>query len=69
MPQMEFEPTIPAFERAKTVHTLDRAATVIGKLTTYDYKVINKYRSSLKELFSVSSTTFIFTPLKYVEPQ
>jgi hypothetical protein len=25
-----FEPTIPAFERAKTVHALDRAATVIG---------------------------------------
>jgi hypothetical protein len=30
MPQVGFEPTIPAFERAKTVHTLDRAATVIG---------------------------------------
>jgi hypothetical protein len=25
-----FEPTIPAFERAETVHALDRAATVIG---------------------------------------
>jgi hypothetical protein len=25
-----FEPTIPVFERAKTVHALDRAATVIG---------------------------------------
>jgi hypothetical protein len=24
-----FEPTIPAFERAKTAHALDRAATVI----------------------------------------
>jgi hypothetical protein len=31
MPWVEFEPTIPAFERAKTVHVLDRAATVIGK--------------------------------------
>jgi hypothetical protein len=30
MPQVEFEPTIPVFERAKTVHALDRAATVIG---------------------------------------
>jgi hypothetical protein len=30
-----FEPTIPAFEQAKTVHALDRAATVIGtKYTT-----------------------------------
>jgi hypothetical protein len=25
-----FEPTIPAFEQAKTVHALDRASTVIG---------------------------------------
>jgi hypothetical protein len=28
MPRMEFEPTVPMFERAKTVHALDRAATV-----------------------------------------
>jgi hypothetical protein len=32
MPRVGFEPTIPAFERAKTVHALDRAATVIGEL-------------------------------------
>jgi hypothetical protein len=25
-----FEPTTPVFQRAKTVHVLDRAATVIG---------------------------------------
>jgi hypothetical protein len=30
MPRVGFEPTIPAFERAKIVHVLDRAATVIG---------------------------------------
>jgi hypothetical protein len=30
MPWVVFEPTIPAFERAKTVYALDRAATVIG---------------------------------------
>jgi hypothetical protein len=29
--QAGFEPTIPVFERAKTVHALDRAATVISK--------------------------------------
>jgi hypothetical protein len=28
-PRVGFEPTIPAFEGAKTVHALDRAATVI----------------------------------------
>jgi hypothetical protein len=26
-----FDPTIPAFEQAKTFHALDRAPTVIGK--------------------------------------
>jgi hypothetical protein len=30
MPRVGFEPTIPAFERARTVHVLDRAASVIG---------------------------------------
>jgi hypothetical protein len=30
MPQVGFEPTIPLFERAKTVHALDRTTTVIG---------------------------------------
>jgi hypothetical protein len=29
MPQVGFEPTIPMFERVKTIHVLDRAATVI----------------------------------------
>jgi hypothetical protein len=32
MPSMGFEPTISASERAKTVHALDRAATVTGKI-------------------------------------
>jgi hypothetical protein len=30
MSQVGFEPTIPVCERAKTVHALERAATVIG---------------------------------------
>jgi hypothetical protein len=32
MPRVGFQPTIPAFERAKTVHALDCVATVIGIL-------------------------------------
>jgi hypothetical protein len=36
MPQVGFEPTIPVFERAKTVHALDRAVTVIGSLLIYN---------------------------------
>jgi hypothetical protein len=31
MPQVGFESTIAVFERGKTVHALDGAATVIGK--------------------------------------
>jgi hypothetical protein len=31
MPWVEFEPTIPGSERAKTVHALDRSATVTGQ--------------------------------------
>jgi hypothetical protein len=30
MPRVGFEPTIQEFEGAKTIHNLDRAATVIG---------------------------------------
>jgi hypothetical protein len=36
MPRVGFEPTIPVFERAKTVHALDRAAAVIGVLNITD---------------------------------
>jgi hypothetical protein len=44
MPWVEFEPTIPAFERAKTLNALDRAATVIGSLCLlflYSYEIRN----------------------------
>jgi hypothetical protein len=30
---MGFKPMIPVFEQAKTVHALDRAATVIGDVS------------------------------------
>jgi hypothetical protein len=30
MPRLGFEPMTPVFERTKTVHALDRAATVMG---------------------------------------
>jgi hypothetical protein len=33
MPGVGFEATTPAFERAKTVHALDRAATGIGTVS------------------------------------
>jgi hypothetical protein len=33
MPQVGFERTIPVFERTKTVHALDREATVMSYIT------------------------------------
>jgi hypothetical protein len=36
MPRVVSEPTIPAFERAKTIHDSDRAATVVGIKTFSD---------------------------------
>jgi hypothetical protein len=32
IPRVGFEPTIPAFERAKTVHALGSAATMVGSV-------------------------------------
>jgi hypothetical protein len=37
MPWVGFEPTIQAFEQAKTVRVLDRAATVIGTVLIPKY--------------------------------
>jgi hypothetical protein len=34
MPRVGFEPTIPVFEMAKTVHALDRVVTVIAEMVT-----------------------------------
>jgi hypothetical protein len=31
MPLVGFEPAMPVFQQAKTIHALDRAVTVIGK--------------------------------------
>jgi hypothetical protein len=57
MPQVGFEPTITAFERAKTVHALDRAATVIGTLRcgllTINEQETTYFVSTLKTSFFV----------------
>jgi hypothetical protein len=35
MPRVGFEPAIPVFERAKSVHALDHAAPTIGETRIY----------------------------------
>jgi hypothetical protein len=39
MPSVGFESMIPAFDRAKTFHALDRTATVVGSLADTGPKV------------------------------
>jgi hypothetical protein len=41
MTQVRFEPMIPVFEQVKTVHALDRAATVIGIIYTERTKLMH----------------------------
>jgi hypothetical protein len=35
MPRVEFEPTIPVFEHAKTVRASDRVATMTARANSY----------------------------------
>jgi hypothetical protein len=46
MPRMGLEPTIPVFERAKTVYALDCAVTVIGE-SPFQTTLINTKQVSL----------------------
>jgi hypothetical protein len=46
MPRMGFELTIPVFERAKTVHVLDRSATVIGIYPYIPPKFLHEFQYS-----------------------
>jgi hypothetical protein len=57
VPLVGFEPTIPVFERAKTVHDLDRAATLIGSCVNYTAK--NKLLLGLygNKIWFMDSTT------------
>jgi hypothetical protein len=39
MRRVGFEPTVPVFELAKTVHVVDRAATVVGFSQYTSFKI------------------------------
>jgi hypothetical protein len=45
MPYVRFEPKIPASERAKTVHALDRSAAVTDYISFYKVKNRKSYLS------------------------
>jgi hypothetical protein len=56
MPQVGFEPTIPVFERAKTVHALDRAATMIGFIAYAHRQIILEWSVEEDEMERGCST-------------
>jgi hypothetical protein len=59
MPQVGFEPTIPAFGRAKAVHALDRTAIVIGSESLWRHKFFFKMRT-LTQVQGKEGIRFIF---------
>jgi hypothetical protein len=61
MPRVGFEPTIPEFERAKAVHALDRAATVIGSLPLFEQKYKNKLPRLCPQASAKSVPTFAWS--------
>jgi hypothetical protein len=64
MPLVGFEPTIPAFERAKTIHALDRAADVIcWKISLHTVKHLNeiKYKRFLQNMFPLCEANICFS--------
>jgi hypothetical protein len=44
MPRVGFEPTMTVFERAKTVHALDHATTVISGNCTSTHKLLTVFK-------------------------
>jgi hypothetical protein len=58
IPRVGFEPIIPVFEGAKTVHVLDRAVTVIGDIIAYTLYLVAHHIGKLQGLVSISSAIF-----------
>jgi hypothetical protein len=60
MSRVGLEPTIPVFERAKTVHAVDSAATVVGHRKG-NYRVSTMKRPDFLEIFFKIGTCFFFS--------
>jgi hypothetical protein len=71
MPRVGFKPTIPAFERAKTVHALYPAATVIGYTDTIEYArkwghLHNNNLYKIKTKIDTNVSVFVFIIIYYI---
>jgi hypothetical protein len=65
MPRFVFEPMIPMFEQAKTVHVLDRAAIVIGR-THLLYSIIFNYIYPIATYTDYCSPAFVSTSYSFI---
>jgi hypothetical protein len=50
MPHLGFEPITPLFEKEKTVHALDRTATVFDRYVNYECKIDKDVRTKKRWL-------------------
>jgi hypothetical protein len=66
MSRVGFEPTIPTFQRADTVHALDRAAIVIGLRSVVILFRCNSM-SHLKSLHSSNSVNWLTVQDDYAD--
>jgi hypothetical protein len=70
MHRVGFESTIPLFEVAKTLHVLDRAATVIGNVPLTQHKfniltcILSRNATIEEALFSVDPT---YAPIDWLD--
>jgi hypothetical protein len=68
LPRVRFETIIPAFERAKRVHALDRSATVIASLSQLFYYCSPIYVYISQTVFSLHAFRAIFYIHFYAVP-
>jgi hypothetical protein len=60
MPCVGFDPTIPASERAKTLHALDRLATVAGRKKLQSAKKFGVYLKVQRIKCQITPTCLLF---------
>jgi hypothetical protein len=67
MPWVGFEPTFPAFERAKTVHAVDRGATVIGNriLSRSNFKLSLRDEKTFSDSLNYDMAVLLFYTLHH----
>jgi hypothetical protein len=65
IPRVGFEPMIAVFERAKTVHALDRAATVIGNLHRFANWLLKVLECSTTKTIFVQQESIILSQWKH----